>query len=96
VVRFGVVSTDWKFILVATLAGYLIPLFFELAGLANASVPVDRTVVCSHELRLFLLYPDRAKALLVSTYASLSLRKRHQKAGAAGRLSRKIAKKLAA
>src|SRR5262245_32604636 len=25
VVRFGVVSTDWKFILAATLAGYLVP-----------------------------------------------------------------------
>src|SRR6267142_233524 len=30
VVRFGVVSTDWKFILVATLAGYLIPFFLNL------------------------------------------------------------------
>ena len=30
VVRFGVVSGDWKFILFATLAGYLVPFFFGL------------------------------------------------------------------
>ena len=30
VVRFGVVSGDWKFILFATLAGYLFPFFFGL------------------------------------------------------------------
>ena len=29
VVRFGVVATDWKFILCATLTGYLIPFFFR-------------------------------------------------------------------
>jgi hypothetical protein len=29
VVRFGVVTTDWKFILCATLVGYLIPFFFR-------------------------------------------------------------------
>jgi hypothetical protein len=30
VVRFGVVVADWKYILGATLAGYLIPFFFRL------------------------------------------------------------------
>ncbi|HZS47944.1 MAG TPA: hypothetical protein VFC63_22935 [Blastocatellia bacterium] len=30
VVRFGIVSTDWKFILAATLGGYLIPFFLNL------------------------------------------------------------------
>ncbi|HZS44274.1 MAG TPA: hypothetical protein VFC63_04180 [Blastocatellia bacterium] len=30
VVRFGVVSTDWKFILLSTLVGYLIPFFLNL------------------------------------------------------------------
>ena len=30
VVRFGVVVADWKFILVATLIGYLVPFFFRL------------------------------------------------------------------
>ena len=30
VVRFGVVVTDWKYILCATLVGYLIPFFFRL------------------------------------------------------------------
>src|SRR5256885_1269009 len=30
VVRFGVVIADWKYILCATLAGYLIPFFFRL------------------------------------------------------------------
>jgi hypothetical protein len=29
VVRFGVVATDWKFILCSTLTGYLIPFFFR-------------------------------------------------------------------
>jgi hypothetical protein len=30
VVRFGVVVADWKYILVATLIGYLVPFFFRL------------------------------------------------------------------
>jgi len=30
VVRIGVVASDWKFILCATLIGYLIPFFFRL------------------------------------------------------------------
>ncbi len=30
VVRFGVVVTDWKYILCATLVGYLVPFFFRL------------------------------------------------------------------
>src|SRR5262245_18274226 len=32
VVRFGVVLADWKYILIATLAGYLIPFCFRLKG----------------------------------------------------------------
>lgn len=30
VVRFGVISSDWKFVLAATLAGYTIPFLFSL------------------------------------------------------------------
>ncbi len=30
VVRWGVVSSDWKFVLIATLIGYLIPFFLNL------------------------------------------------------------------
>ncbi len=30
VVRFGVVVADWKYILIATLVGYLLPFFFRL------------------------------------------------------------------
>ena len=30
VVRFGVVVSDWKYILIATLVGYLVPFFFRL------------------------------------------------------------------
>lgn len=30
VVRFGVVVSDWKYILVVTLIGYLVPFFFRL------------------------------------------------------------------
>ena len=38
VVRFGVVSSDWKFVLAATLAGYTIPFLF---GLKLWSVPLE-------------------------------------------------------
>ncbi len=30
VVKFGVVSGDWKFVLVAAMLGYIVPFFFEL------------------------------------------------------------------
>lgn len=30
VVRWGVVSSDWKFVLIATLVGYLVPFFLSL------------------------------------------------------------------
>ena len=30
VIRFGVLISDWKYILAATLAGYLVPFFFRL------------------------------------------------------------------
>lgn len=30
VVRWGVVSSDWKFVLIATLIGYLVPFFLNL------------------------------------------------------------------
>jgi hypothetical protein len=30
VIRFGVLISDWKYILVATLVGYLVPFFFRL------------------------------------------------------------------
>ena len=59
VIRFGVLVGDWKYILAATLVGYLVPFFFRLKLGIRAVVVCNRDWKRRHLVRVLSLHKSR-------------------------------------